>query len=153
MKQKDRKKTKGKARRLANGMFGNGFIVKKWISKRFKRRRLKQKMVEVKDGFVVKDENTETNSIATQPNKTQETTKIRQIVEKATMPTVYYIKREVLKQHGIECVNGKFELENKTGKKSKRKMVKDTWSIGRKHDALPIYDRRYLERLSQKNTK
>ena len=77
MKQKDRKKTKGEARRLANGMFGNGFIVKKWISKRFKRRILKKKVVEVKDGFVVKDENTETNSISIQPDKIQETKKIR----------------------------------------------------------------------------
>ena len=135
LKRKDRKKTKGGARRLVNGMFGNGSVVKNLISKRFKRRRLKQKMVEVKDGFVVKDENTKTNSIEIQQNKIQETPKIRQIEEKVTMPTVHYIKRKVLKQHGIECVNGKFELENKTGKKSKREMVKDTWSMGRKRDA------------------
>ena len=108
-------------------MFRNGSVVKNLISKRFKRRRSKQKMVEVKDGFVVKDENTETNNIGIQPNKIQETTKIRQIEEKVTMPTVHYIKRKVLKQHGIECVNEKFELENKTGKKSKQGMVKDTW--------------------------
>ena len=84
-------------------------------------------MVEVKEGFVVKDKNTKTNSIAIQPNKIQETTKVRQIEEKVTMHTVHYIKRKVLKQHGVECVNGNFKLENKTGKKSKQEMVKDTW--------------------------
>ena len=50
------------------------------------------------------------------------------------MPKVHYIKRKVLKQHDIECVNGKFELENKTGKKSKLEMVEDTWSMGRKRN-------------------
>ena len=39
MKQKDRKKTGGGARRLVNGIFGNGFIVKVLISKQFKCRR------------------------------------------------------------------------------------------------------------------
>ena len=38
--------------------------------------KLKKKIVEVKDEFVVKDENNETNSIGVQPNKTQEMTKI-----------------------------------------------------------------------------
>ena len=51
------------------------------------------------------------------------------------MPTVHYTKRKVLKQYGIECVNGKFELENKTGKKSKRETVKIPWSMGRKRGA------------------
>ena len=92
-KQKDRKKTTGGARRQNSrrlncntaitmfvkmliwfvnvGMFGNGFFVKNLISKRFKCRRIQIKMVEVKDEFVVKNENTETNGIAIQPNKMQ----------------------------------------------------------------------------------
>ena len=40
MKQKRRKKTGGGARRLVNGIFGNGFIVKVLISKQFKCRRI-----------------------------------------------------------------------------------------------------------------
>ena len=91
MKRKERKKTKGGARRqnarrlncntaiamvvvmlicLVNvGMFGNGYVVKNLISKQFRCRRIKIKIVEVKDEFVVKGENTETNGIAIQPKK------------------------------------------------------------------------------------
>ena len=53
------------------GIFGNGFVVKNLISKQFKCRRIQNKMVEVKDGFVVKDGNTETNGIAIQTNGMQ----------------------------------------------------------------------------------
>ena len=69
MKQKDRKKTKGRARRLVNGMFGDDFIVKNWISKRFKCQRIQDKMVEVKEGYGMKDEKPKMNGIAIQTNK------------------------------------------------------------------------------------
>ena len=65
-------------------------------------------MVEVKDGFMVKDENTKTNSIGIQSNKIQEMTRIRQVEKEETMPTMHYVKRKVLKQHDIKCVNGVF---------------------------------------------
>ena len=75
------------------------------ISKRFEYWRFKHKMVEEKDEFMVTDENTKIKSVAIQSNKTKGTTKIKQIEEKVTMPTVHDIKRKVLKQHGTECVN------------------------------------------------
>ena len=88
-----------------NGMFENESVVKNLISK------LKQKTVEVRDGFVVKKENTETNSIGIQPNNIQETKKKRKVKEKDTMPTVHYVKRGFLKQQGIKCVNGVFDFK------------------------------------------
>ena len=94
-----------------------------------------QKTVEVRDRFVVKKENTKTNSPGIQSNNIQETKKKRKVKEKDTMPTVHYVNRGFLKKQGIKCVNGVFDFKMTTIKKPKRRGVEVPWSMGRKRGA------------------